>query len=133
MRQGPWAALGVDFAKLTSLRIQPNPSFTMDTWISVQPGNPPGGFGRRRKRHPLPNFSEIEIGGGAALALRLAAISRHRIVRPRLAPIGGAFGGPEKIGCARKMRKCPGAIVVDVADKAKFPAFLQYAGHGRNR
>src|ERR1700687_2231746 len=54
-----------------------------------------------------------------AFALGFAAIARHRVLGPRQAPVGGALRGPDEIGRARKMRQCPGAVVIDIADESK--------------
>ena len=44
--------------------------------------------------------SEPQISRMAAFAFGFASVSRHRVVGPRQAPVGGLFGGPDEIGRA---------------------------------
>src|SRR5271169_744570 len=65
-----------------------------------------------------------QISRPAAFTFGFAAISCHRVIRPRFAPVGRTLGGPDEIGRACKMRQSPCAIIADVADEAKFAAWL---------
>src|ERR1700689_3863591 len=88
---------------------------------------------RNLKPTPLLGFFENQKGGHAAFALGLAAIPRHRVVGPRFAPVRCPLRRPEEVRRAHEMRKRPGAIVADVADKTKLAALRQRARHGCNR
>src|SRR5579863_9107660 len=52
----------------------------------------------------LASLPESQICRAAAFAFGFAAISRHRVVGPWLAPVGCTLGGPEEIARAGKMR-----------------------------
>src|SRR5882757_7794561 len=71
-----------------------------------------------------------QIRGPTPLALGFAPVTRHRVIGPWQAPVGGALRGPGEIGRARKMRQRPCAVAVDIADEAKFAIRLQDARHG---
>ena len=77
----------------------------------------------------MPTVCETANTRLAALAFGFAAVSRHRVIGPRQAPVGGPLRGPDEIGRARQMRQRPCTVIVDVADEAKFAARLQDARH----
>src|SRR6185312_1708164 len=72
---------------------------------------------------------EPQVIRDAALALGFAAIAGHGVAVPRPAPVVGALRHPAEIRRAQQMRERPGAIIVDVADKAEFAAALQEPRH----
>src|SRR5438552_572175 len=76
---------------------------------------------------------ESQIRRHPSLALGFLAVARHGVALPRLLPINRALCQPDKIRRAQKMRQCPGAVIVDVADKAEFAARLDDARHRRHR
>src|SRR6266487_450931 len=65
----------------------------------------------------------------AAFALRFASVSRHRVIGPWQTPIASPLRGPDEIGRAREVLERPGAVIVDVADKAEFTVRFQYSRH----
>src|SRR5947208_10692522 len=63
---------------------------------------------------------EPEIRRMAAFALGFTPVARHRVIGPWQAPVIGPLRGSDEIGRAREMGERPCAIMVDVADEAKF-------------
>src|SRR5215468_11556775 len=74
-----------------------------------------------------------QIRRDASLALSLLAIARHGEALPRLLPVDRALSQPDKIRRSQQMRQRPGAVIVDVADKAEFAARPDDARHRRHR
>src|SRR5207247_9246969 len=71
---------------------------------------------------PLP--AEPEIRRMAAFALGFTSVARHRVIGPLQAPVLGPLRGPDEIGRAREMGERPCAIMVDIADEAKFATWF---------
>src|SRR5712671_7937773 len=66
----------------------------------------------------------------AAFALGFASVARHRVIGPWQAPVISPLRGPDEIGRAREMGERPCAIMVDVADEAKFATWFYDARQG---
>src|ERR1700726_807352 len=73
----------------------------------------------------LADLPEPQIRRLAALALGFASVARHRVIGPWQAPVIGALGSPGEVGRTRKMCQRPCAVIVDVADEAKFAIWLE--------
>src|ERR1700749_642034 len=57
--------------------------------------------------------SKAKIGRPTAFAFGFAAISRHGVIRPWIAPIGCALCRPGEFRRMRKVRQRPGTVIVD--------------------
>ncbi len=79
------------------------------------------GWLRRRSRNHS-DAGEAQIICDTPFALGFAAVARHGVAVPGQAPIVGALREPAKIRRAQQMPQRPGAVIVDIADEAKFAA-----------
>src|SRR5215213_3516956 len=66
-----------------------------------------------------------KVAGEAPGAQRLGLIARAGEVRPGLAPVVGAFGGPGEIGRAQQTDQRPRRVIRNIGGEAKFSTRAQ--------